>query len=192
MRFISPRLHGVLDYVVAGALISVPLLLGFAASSLAAAVIPLATAAAADPSDLDQRFQTELDGLVEVKLNKLLEAKLDAQTASLLARNQTRLDGLVEAKLNRRRPDVHRRALLEAKLDAQTASLLARNHRPAAGDEILVIADSANLATRMTCAVDDSGTLSCVAEPECGSDEVQRSTVVASRPPLSPNPTVGC
>ncbi len=160
VRFISPRLHGVLDYAVAGALISVSLLLGFAASSLAAAVIPLATAAAADPSDLDQRFQTELDGLVEVKLNKLLEAKLDAQTASLLARNQTRLDGLVEAKLNKRRPDVHRRALLEAKLDAQTASLLARNHRPAAGDEILVIADSANLATRMTCSVDDSGTLS--------------------------------
>ncbi len=42
MRFISPRLHGVLDYAVAGALISVPLLLDFAASSLAAAVISVA------------------------------------------------------------------------------------------------------------------------------------------------------
>ncbi len=151
VRFISPRFHGVLDYAVAGALISVPLLLGFAASSLAAAVIPVTAAAAADPSDLDQRFQTELDGLVEVKLNKLLEAKLDAQTASLLA----------------------------------------LNHRPAAGDEILVIADSANLATRRTCAVDDSGTFSCVAEPVCGSD-VERPTVVASRPPLASNPTTGC
>lgn len=42
MRFISPRLHGLLDYAVAGALISVPLLLDFAASSLAAAVISVA------------------------------------------------------------------------------------------------------------------------------------------------------
>ena len=42
MGFISPRLHGVLDYAVAGALISVPLLWDFAASSLAAAVISVA------------------------------------------------------------------------------------------------------------------------------------------------------
>ncbi len=39
MRFISPRFHGVLDYAVAGALIGVPVLLDFAASSVAAAVI---------------------------------------------------------------------------------------------------------------------------------------------------------
>ena len=42
MRFISPSFHGVLDYAVAGALISVPLVLQFAASSLAAAVISVA------------------------------------------------------------------------------------------------------------------------------------------------------
>ncbi len=39
MRFISPRFHGVLDYAVAGALIGVPVLLDFAAASVAAAVI---------------------------------------------------------------------------------------------------------------------------------------------------------
>jgi hypothetical protein len=42
MRFISPRVHGVLDYTVAAALIGVPLLLGFAASSVAAAAISIA------------------------------------------------------------------------------------------------------------------------------------------------------
>ena len=114
---------------------------------------------------------------------RVVEATLDAQAASLLAREQTRLDGLVEAKLSE---------LLEAKLDSRTAELFARKHRPAASDEILAKADSADLATRMTCAVDGSGTLGCVAEPVCGSDEVPRSTVVASRPPLSPNPTAGC
>ncbi len=153
------------------------------ASVIAAGVISFATAAAADSADLDQRLQTRLDQLLEAKLDPLVEATLDAQAASLLAREQIRLDRLVEAKLSE---------LLEAKLDSRTAELFARNHRPAAGDEILVIADSANLATRMTCAVDDSGTLGCVAEPICGSDEVPRSTVVASRPPLSPNPTAGC
>ena len=39
MRFISPRVHGVLDYAVAGALIIAPLALGFAASSVASAAI---------------------------------------------------------------------------------------------------------------------------------------------------------
>ena len=39
MRFISPRLHGVLDYAVAAALIGAPLVLEFAASSVAAAAI---------------------------------------------------------------------------------------------------------------------------------------------------------
>ena len=160
------------------------------ASVIAAGVISFATAAAADSADLDQRLQTRLDQLLEAKLDPLVEAMLDAQTASLfaraetrLAREETRLDGLVEAKLSE---------LLEAKLDSRTAELFARNHRPAAGDEILVNADSADRATRMTCAVDDSGTLGCVAEPVCGNDEVPRSTVVASRPPLSPNPTAGC
>ena len=153
------------------------------ASVIAAGVISFATAAAADSADLDQRLQTRLDQLLEAKLDPLVKATLDAQAASLLAREQTRLDGLVEAKLSE---------LLEAKLDSRTAELFARNHRPAAGDEILVNADSADLATRMTCAVDDSGTLGCVAEPVCGNDEVPRSTVVASRPPLSPNPTAGC
>ncbi len=153
------------------------------ASVIAAGVISFATAAAADSADLDQRLQTRLDQVLEAKLDPLVETTLDAQAASLLAREQTRLDGLVEAKLSE---------LLEAKLDSRTAELFARNHRPAAGDEILVIADSANLATRMACAVDDSGTLGCVAEPVCGSDEVQRPTVVASRTPLSPNRTTGC
>jgi hypothetical protein len=39
MQIISPRLHGVLDYAVAAALIAVPLLLDFAAESIAATVI---------------------------------------------------------------------------------------------------------------------------------------------------------
>ncbi len=153
------------------------------ASVIAAGVISFATAAAADSADLDQRLQTRLDQLLEAKLAPLVEAKLDAQTAILFTRDQTRLDGLVETKLNK---------LLEAKLGAQAASLLARNHRPAAGDEIPAIADAAHLATRMTYAVGGSGTLDCVAAPVCGSDEVERPTVVASRPPLSSNPTIGC
>ncbi len=153
------------------------------ASVIAAGVISFATAAAADSADPDQRLQARLDQLLEARLDPLVEAELAAQTASLFAREQTRLDALVEAKLSE---------LLEAKLAAQTAELFARTHRPAAGDEILVIAGSADLATRMTCAVGDSGTLGCVAEPVCGSDEVQRPTVVASRPPLSPNPSARC
>ncbi len=146
-------------------------------------MIPLVTAAAAHPLDVDQRFQSELDAHVEAKLNKLLVAELDAQAASLLARERTGFDGLVEAKLSE---------LVKAKLDSQTAELFARNLRPAAGDEIPAIADSAHLATRMTYAAGGSGTLGCVAAPVCGSDEVERPTVVASRPPLSSNPTTGC
>ncbi len=42
MRFISPRFHGVLDYVVAAALIIAPLALGFAATSFASAAISVA------------------------------------------------------------------------------------------------------------------------------------------------------
>ncbi len=157
------------------------------ASVIAAGVISFATAAAADSADLDQRLQTRLDQLLEARLDPLVEAMLDAQTASLfareetrLAREETRLDALVEAKLSE---------LLEAEPDSQTAERLARNPEPAAGDRIPAIAGSANLATRMTRAVSDSGTLGCVAEL---SDEVQRPTVVSSRPPLSPNPIARC
>ncbi len=139
------------------------------ASVIAAGVISFATAAAADSAALDQRLQTRLDQLLEARLDPLVEAKLDALTASLFTRQQIRLDALVEA-----------------------AELFALNHRPAAGDQIPAIAGSANLATRMTRAVSDSGTLGRVAEPVCGSDEVQRPTVVSSRPPLSPNPTARC
>lgn len=42
MRFISPRFHGFLDYAVAGALVGAPLLLDFAAISVAAAAISIA------------------------------------------------------------------------------------------------------------------------------------------------------
>jgi hypothetical protein len=42
MRFISPRIHGILDYAVAAALIAVPFVLDFAASSLIAAVLSVA------------------------------------------------------------------------------------------------------------------------------------------------------
>jgi hypothetical protein len=42
MRFISPSLHGILDYSVAAALIGAPFLLSFADSSLAAAIISVA------------------------------------------------------------------------------------------------------------------------------------------------------
>lgn len=42
MQIISPRLHGILDYAVAAALIAVPLLLDFAAESIAATVVSVA------------------------------------------------------------------------------------------------------------------------------------------------------
>jgi hypothetical protein len=42
MRFISPRIHGMLDYAVAAALIAVPLVLDFAASSVIAATLSVA------------------------------------------------------------------------------------------------------------------------------------------------------
>lgn len=42
MRFISPRIHGFLDYAVAGTLVGAPPLLDFAAVSTAAAVISIA------------------------------------------------------------------------------------------------------------------------------------------------------
>ena len=41
MRFITPRFHGFLDYAVAAALIAAPLLLDFAAVSVAASVISI-------------------------------------------------------------------------------------------------------------------------------------------------------
>ncbi len=152
-------------------------------SVIAAGLISFATAAAADSTDLDQRLPTRVDQLLETKLDPRVKAKLDSQTASLFTRDQARLDALIEAKLSE---------LLEAKLDSQTAELFASNHRPAAGDRAPAIAGFANLATRTTCAIGDLGTLVCVAGPVCGSDEIQRSTVVALRPPLSSNPTAGC
>jgi ABC-type enterochelin transport system permease subunit len=39
MKFISPTVHGALDYAVAGVLIAAPLFLGFSDVSVAAAVI---------------------------------------------------------------------------------------------------------------------------------------------------------
>ncbi len=143
------------------------------ASVIAAGVISFATAAAADSADLDQRLQTRLDQLLEARLDRFVEAKLDAQTASLFARDQTRLDASVEAKLSE---------LREAKLDLQTAELFARNHRPAAGDRIPAIAGSANLATRMTGAVSDSGTLGCVAHHVCADPGIE---LARAPPPIS-------
>ena len=43
MRFISQRIHGILDYSVAAALIGAPFLFDFAASSMPAAVISIAS-----------------------------------------------------------------------------------------------------------------------------------------------------
>ena len=69
------------------------------ASLMAACVISLTTEAAADPLKLGQRFQSELDTRVEAQLSGLLEAKLEAQAASLLARQSTGPNGLAKTKL---------------------------------------------------------------------------------------------
>ncbi len=82
MRFISPRLHGVLDYAVAGALIGVPLLLDFAASSLAAAVISVAAGIGLTVYSLLTDYSAGIRSLIPWRAHLTLDA---AAAAALLA-----------------------------------------------------------------------------------------------------------
>ncbi len=82
MRFISPRLHGVLDYAVAGALISIPLLLDFAASSLAAAVISVAAGIGLTAYSLLTDYSAGIRNLIPWRAHLTLDA---VAAAALLA-----------------------------------------------------------------------------------------------------------
>lgn len=74
MRFISPRVHGILDYVVAAALIGVPLGLNFAASSLAAAVLSITAGSGLVVYSLLTAYPGGLRSLIPWRVHLILDA----------------------------------------------------------------------------------------------------------------------
>ena len=74
MRFINPRLHGFLDYPVAGALICVPVLLGFAAYSMPAAVISVAAGIGLVVYSLLTDYSAGIRSLISWRMHLALDA----------------------------------------------------------------------------------------------------------------------
>jgi hypothetical protein len=74
MRFISPRLHGVLDYAVAAALIGVPLVLEFAASSVVAAALSIAAGIGLTIYSLLTDYSAGLRSLIPWRVHLTLDA----------------------------------------------------------------------------------------------------------------------
>jgi hypothetical protein len=74
MRFISPRVHGVLDYAVAAALVAFPLVLGFAASSQAAAVLSIAAGIGLAVYSLLTDYSAGLRSLIPWRVHLTLDA----------------------------------------------------------------------------------------------------------------------
>jgi len=74
MRFISPRIHGMLDYAVAAALIAVPLVLGFAASSLIAAALSVAAGVGLAAYSLLTDYSAGLRDLIPWRVHLSLDA----------------------------------------------------------------------------------------------------------------------
>src|SRR5215813_639393 len=74
MRFISPRVHGVLDYTVATVLIGAPLVLNFAASSVAAAILSIAAGIGLTAYSLFTNYSAGLRHLIPWRVHLMLDA----------------------------------------------------------------------------------------------------------------------
>jgi len=74
MRFISPRVHGVLDYAVAAGLIGAPLVLDFAASSVASAVLSIAAGIGLTAYSLLTNYSAGLRRLIPWRIHLMLDA----------------------------------------------------------------------------------------------------------------------
>lgn len=74
MRFISPRIHGALDYAVASALVGVPLLLDFAASSFPAAFISIGAGIGLFVYSLLTDYSAGIRGLIPWRVHLTLDA----------------------------------------------------------------------------------------------------------------------
>ena len=74
MRFISPGVHGVLDYAVAAGLIGVPLALDFAASSVASAVLSISAGAGLTVYSLLTNYSAGLRKLIPWRVHLTLDA----------------------------------------------------------------------------------------------------------------------
>lgn len=83
MRFISLRVHGILDYAVAAALVGAPLLLDFAATSLAAAAISIASGIGLTIYSLLTGYSAGIRDLIPWRVHLMLDA--GAATALLVA-----------------------------------------------------------------------------------------------------------
>jgi hypothetical protein len=83
MKFISPKVHGILDYSVAGVLIGAPFLLGFAEASLASAVIAVGGGVGLFVYSLLTDYSAGLRSLIPFRLHLILDAV--AATALLAA-----------------------------------------------------------------------------------------------------------
>lgn len=83
MRFISPAIHGILDYSVAGALIGAPLLLNFAATSAIAAGISIAAGVGLTIYSLLTSYSGGIRDLIPWRVHLMLDAV--AAVALLLA-----------------------------------------------------------------------------------------------------------
>lgn len=92
MRIISPRFHGFLDYSVAGALIGVPFLLNFAAYSLPATAISVASGVALVVYSLLTDYSAGIRNLISWRTHLTLDAV--AAVALLAAPFLLGFDGL--------------------------------------------------------------------------------------------------
>ena len=92
MRFISAQIHGYLDYAVAGALISVPLLLDFAASSMPAAAISIAAGIGLVAYSLLTDYSAGVRDLIPWRVHLTLDAV--AASALLVAPFVLGFDGI--------------------------------------------------------------------------------------------------
>src|SRR5262245_4220110 len=74
MRFISPRVHGILDYAVAAVLVGVPLVLDFAASSLVAAVLSIAAGIGLAAYSVLTAYPAGFRSLIPWRIHLMLDA----------------------------------------------------------------------------------------------------------------------
>lgn len=74
MRFISPKIHGVLDYLVAGVLSGAPLVLGFSDVSIWAAVIAVSGGIGLFVYSLLTDYSVGLRALIPFRLHLTLDA----------------------------------------------------------------------------------------------------------------------
>jgi hypothetical protein len=72
MKFISPKVHGALDYAVASVLIGAPLVLGFSDLSVAAAVIAVAAGIGLFVYSLLTNYSAGLRALIPFRVHLVL------------------------------------------------------------------------------------------------------------------------